>query len=781
MSLHLLLRSVDNKAMNFSIQKNFLRLTTKSLVFNFVAFFASKNSNAQFEVRPAIHAISKQQKEELENGKLGCPGAIKELVKNYDKKGGLLGWFSGGMRPEDCTKKPGYDKQLSDSQLENLIHSYPASRISGMSVDSISKCLEAEKNVSQDDKKGIIGDYYWAMNRLTQSSKANIEAIAAIDLTLGKGKDGKNGFPFWTPTDQKAKDWVYASSLLPGTKEHVAALMQCPAQKKAAAKTLEVDGKNYKIPASNRTTSMDEMVTQTQMALANIFRLDQLSEKLPQKEVFQPSYSESPGTTTMDIDRDSTEYKAWSAAREMALASAPWLRGDEGKRILENYNQEANKARAVIRAGKVNEENAVLPTITDLESRHSRDAIAGIIESQLHLNRRKMHEQLNDRAKAAQCLNSEEKSTACALEHAKTTFKEMPEWKVDEAVQPENLEQYISEDGTVNIPNEEQKKLNFVRDYLGDAECRYGYREVKGEMGAIGTDFIINAGITGVTFGFGSAIALSKAAITAGRAATLTRAAINARRAIIGIDALQIGRGAKNAYEKCDQAMAGILTHRPELAEPAGAAACNNADQQAQFVTEMKQCYLAVAMAGVGMVAVVPGHLAIGKSVLTPAQRLESAGFSKSAVNKIVKEMADAPGAPANAWYKLSKPDPNNSVLNTLEVLGPQFAKDIRHAGYVNDLPKMLESLRNFTDNQSFNPNFAAKFITEVLAKHKGDVADGGAVNALMKAFNEAKKLKDATPSLSHAGAMNAYLTSINMSPAERNALVDCIKGLFGA
>lgn len=671
-----------------------------------------------------------------------CPEVLIKAVTETDKKGGLLGLLSDGIKISNCTENHLNPKNVpfNSKQVEENFGMYASTKLDERPVDFISKCLDG-KTISEDDKKGIIGDYYWAMNRLTQQAKADLEAITSIDLTLGKTGETMH----WNGTDPKTRGWVYSTDLLPGSKKWQAQLKQCPAQKVN--------------PQSGRTEGMEQMITQTQSALYAIYKLQQQRESLPTTTIYPPGAGMGPSMPYKGIDEGSKEYKAWQTSMEMIKNTAPWLKGDEGKRLLEIMNDKSGKY-------------AALPGVF-YPGKTGRDLVAGILEKQLYANRRGVHSQIQDLAKGAQCLAQPASSAGCLNDQVKKTFEKLSPWDPWQKIAPTEVDATGQPVEWKNLPKADKDRMMWTRSYMADAQCRYDQRGNKQAVADAGFDLGLNVGITLATAGLGAVLSAGKAAITAGRAVQLSRMAVLARAALIGVDIGFLGVGGKKAIETCDKALEGNLMAHPELTQITDTPSCTNSSDQAQLVTDLKECYVQAAMVGVGALVAIPGNIALFKGIKTPTDRLKALGYSDEATQDVVKGLASAEKTPfsLSRWAR-NVPERNNLVLDTIEQMGPDFAKTVNTPAHRQAFGEALGEMQHYWGNE-WKPANAAKFMKDVMSnKEEG-------LSAVSTAFKEADTLLAKTPSLGKMGAVDAYLESLHMPKEDKEKLLGCIGAAF--
>jgi hypothetical protein len=355
---------------------------------------------------PTIHAEgaqndihSNQASEDFAPARPKCPGVLEHLVNQEDKEGGVLGWLTGGITVSNCTDSLVKGSLLpSPAALESSFQNYAGSSLEGVPQDFIERCLTERngrkrgKKFSDDEKRAIISDYYWAMAQLSQQGKANLESIASIDLALGETGSG-------VLTAGTSNNMPYSSKHLPGTEKFESKLKQCPAA--------------LKDPSTGRTQSMEQMIEQTQIALRALAKIDEELKNLPSKNVTSSQVGDPSAMPSNEPDTKGDRYKALQKARELVISSAPWLRGTEGQTILKEMKSSPNS----LLSGSAN----------------SRNRVAEVLKAQLLANRKAMHKQIQDLNKASECFHSRGNNFAC-VDEQREIFDRLPAYNPKEKI-----------------------------------------------------------------------------------------------------------------------------------------------------------------------------------------------------------------------------------------------------------------------------------------------------------------------------------------------------------
>ncbi len=688
-------------------------------------------TSAKTWARGNQHTIPEEQVRTLQKTQLGCPGLIEQVVLGSDKKKGFMTWiFDGKTTSASCktSDRIALDPRTMEETLSkfegtdlNLIPTY----LNGCLDRKVSpgpgrNSTPVKRNISDDDRRAVIADFYWSLNKLKDQTKASQEVIASTDLLLGQR-------PFSGASEKQLTEAL----VLRGSAAYKSKLMSCP---------------SLPLGSNGKTENFNDMVNLTQNALEQMCQLQRKRDALPLTQTVTV-YNGGMGSTQIKV-RDSAKEAHYYSLIESTLGIVPWLRSDLMKSLISEARYNYKKPCET----QLNEDN---------EKR-----VAGALQSHLLANQEQVRKNISNYASSAICLSSTNPALSCKGT-IQATFEKLPYWdpwkKIKEAGDPTTSG--VEEQ---KFPYNEKGKVILSRAYLADAQCRHDTREIRSEMKSVVSGFATNVAITVASAGLGTVISGSRAAVMAGRAAQLSRLAQLSKAAMIGIDAIVVTQAGAAAVNTCDKALESHLSLLPEFQGNFDEPACSNSNESAVLMKDYKSCLLASIGAAAGLIATVPGNLAILRKIQLPGERLAAAGFDEVAASELTKAIVKRSASlPAKESIRM-----NFKALETLEKLGPDFAKAIKSSQHREAIGDTLVKLDELFGNR-INPSASAALIKSITKE------DAEGIEALNEMLAKAKDFQKQNPSLGELGALQKYLDDAKFDPVASQRLLSCIRSVF--
>jgi len=586
----------------FSIFNKVKSLRVLTRTFLFVSFLSQLILNESFAQTLDAHGLAPKTSTSQNDSvaPADCPTALFEQVRNGDKQGGWLG-FWGGSTVNDACKNKLISSLDSPSEFENILSSNESFQLGPeRPAGFLDKCLakythrpekcrgpNCDTTMQSKDQSAAIADYYFSMNQLKMGVSSNYEAIAGIDRILG------------TPHLKNVR--AMRNSEIPGARDAFNEL------------------NNNSNCRKKDPHALDDMVSQFPDSYT---ALTGIRAKIAANQInANPNCTSRGGAKCRTKAKDKELQMKLEAAERAIVSSFPWL---VSPAFTDTLGQHYTSPSGHAGRGK------------KPENRWTQQRIKEAFVAHFEASRNALVQQNERFYEASNCIHGKD-GKSCMPDHSKT-MQEAPE--LDTSSMLKEIRQNASAEGG----KLDKKSLDALAEF-DTAGCRQDMREIKTETGKIMNDFVLNAGLTAVTFGASAyaTAALKGAQLAAGAAkggANLVNAfqkssalpkAVRAAAAVaIGADAAWLGPSGADALNTCLGEVEYKLGQDSRQFESTQKVSCSNdSAKQVSAVNDSKNCVLAAALAAVDALPLLPPLAARFQKVekLLPTEELRAANL----------------------------------------------------------------------------------------------------------------------------------------------------------
>ncbi len=671
-----------------------------------------------------------------------CPKLLSRWVRLQDGRRSFFSWWTGENTTTACESKK---QAQSARELEEIYQSTSGVALPGLPKNFLNRCLSAEEKelskefekspndprakISEEQKKAIVADYYWGMNRLTDYAKGSLEALAAIDVMLGKRG------PDFLKTE---KHQLLSSETLPGSKEWLQKIRDprngCKASEAAQSKSTLSKSLLFEQSTENLVVAGD--------ALLRIRSEIQLLS--------------TPGRHQR---RDPQRLAKLRFGEAQILKDNPLLESPEFKKLMKEGLTPDSERQGYLKKLQKAHQFAVKPTGRGARPNPER---AKLLLSAIHAAERgerasgaefqvlvkqgllpsesfeKIRERAMDRYRLALLLESERKREAILskLQLIRESANCL-NGDFDSHCQEQSLKVIMESpplDPFLLIADDNNRHSLLARHELGQSECRYAMREAVAELAETGNQaLIVMSALVPITAG--AKISALKQGVQAGKLAwkSVRAKAIGYGVALGAGEAYGITDGFLSARESCaDSAMSKVKGLKSSTGRENPQCAPANLDQITAS-RDYASCQLAATLALVGVAGGTLGNLAILKSAKGATETLTESGLSKSVSDSLTSRLQTV--AEEGARRDVAQADTH--LGRALQRFGQSLRgrssddRTIRFLQIVKGLDDKTKALLNASDD---NANSLVGSLRQLDEIYHGKIPDKR-VNQLMATF----------------------------------------------